>query len=58
MGFAKWVFAGAAIYGFIVLTPLYFLEGALARISGPVTYPEYYCGAGRLADKLRQRPRQ
>jgi hypothetical protein len=44
MRFAKWVFLGAGIYGFIVLTPLYFLEGAINRTSAPVTHPEYFYG--------------
>jgi hypothetical protein len=44
MRFAKWVFTLAAIYGVIVLFPPLFLESALARMSGPLTYPEYYYG--------------
>ena len=44
MSFAKWVFRLAGIYGFVVLTPLLFLEPALAARTGPVTYPEYYYG--------------
>jgi hypothetical protein len=44
MRFARWVFTAAGIYGLIVITPLYFLEGAVARTAGPVTHPEYYYG--------------
>jgi hypothetical protein len=44
MRFARWVFLAAGVYGFIVLTPLYFLEGAVSRTQGPVTHPEYYYG--------------
>jgi hypothetical protein len=44
MRFAKWVFLAAGIYGFIVLTPLYFLEGSVSASQGPVTHPEYYYG--------------
>jgi hypothetical protein len=42
--FASWTFTLAGLYGLIVITPLYFLEGAVARGSGPVTHPEYYYG--------------
>ena len=44
MRFAKWVFLAAGIYGFAVLAPLYFLEGAVSASYGPVTHPEYYYG--------------
>ena len=44
MIFAKRTFTWAAIYGVIVLTPTLFLEGAIARATGPITYPEYYYG--------------
>jgi hypothetical protein len=44
MRFAKWVFLAAGVYGFVVLTPLYFLEGAVSASQGPVTHPEYYYG--------------
>jgi hypothetical protein len=44
MSFAKWAYRLAGIYGFVVLTPLLFLEPALAARTGPVTYPEYYYG--------------
>src|SRR3954447_20056874 len=44
MKVAKWVFTLAAIYGVIVLVPPLFLEGMVAKMSGPVTYPEYYYG--------------
>jgi hypothetical protein len=44
MRFAKWVFLAAGVYGLIVLTPLYFLEGTVSATQGPVTHPEYYYG--------------
>jgi hypothetical protein len=44
MRFARWVFLAAGVYGFIVLTPLYALEGAVSATQGPVTHPEYYYG--------------
>jgi hypothetical protein len=45
MIFAKRVFSAAAIYGFIVLLPQYFLEAKTGRDFPPViTHPEYYYG--------------
>jgi hypothetical protein len=45
MIFAKRVFLGAAIYGFIVLLPQYFLEEATGRDFPPaITHPEYFYG--------------
>lgn len=44
MTFAKWVFTLAGIYGLIVMLPMYFLEGAITRASGPLTRPEDYYG--------------
>jgi hypothetical protein len=44
MGFARWVFLAAGVYGFVVLTPLYVLESAVSSSQGPVTHPEYYYG--------------
>jgi hypothetical protein len=44
MLFAKRVFTWAAIYGVIVLAPNLFLEGYVARSTGPLSYPEYYYG--------------
>ncbi len=44
MKFAKWVFTLASIYGVIVLIPPLFLEATVGKMSGPVTYPEYYYG--------------
>ncbi|MGZ3377911.1 MAG: hypothetical protein ACXU8S_15060 [Phenylobacterium sp.] len=49
MRFARWAFALAAIYGVIVLAPLLFAEGQIARTTGPVAYPEYYYGFAMLA---------
>jgi hypothetical protein len=43
--FARWVFLMAGIYGVLVLAPLYFLEGAIAKAAPPaVTHPEYFYG--------------
>jgi hypothetical protein len=43
--FAKIVFLVAGIYGLLILTPLYFLEGAIGRQTPPaITHPEYYYG--------------
>lgn len=45
MRFAKWVFLAAGVYGFLVLTPLYFLEDTIARRTPPaITHPEYFYG--------------
>ena len=45
MTFAKRVFLGAAIYGFIVLLPQYFLEEKTGRDFPPaITHPEYFYG--------------
>jgi len=44
MRFARWVFLIAGIYGLIVVTPQYFMEGMIARMTGPITHPEYFYG--------------
>lgn len=45
MRFAQIVFLVAGIYGLLVLTPLYFMEGAVGRLTPPpVTHPEYFYG--------------
>ena len=45
MTFAKRVFLIAAIYGFIVLVPQYFLEAKTGRDFPPaITHPEYFYG--------------
>ena len=45
MRFAKIVFLVAGIYGLVVLTPLYFLEGTVGqRTPPPITHPEFYYG--------------
>jgi hypothetical protein len=43
MRFARLIFTAAGIYGIVVLTPLYFLEGWLGRNAPPpITHPEFY----------------
>lgn len=44
MRFAKWVFLLSGVYGLIVITPMYFLEGAISRNSVPITHPENFYG--------------
>ena len=45
MKFARLVFLLAGIYGFIVLTPMYFLEERMGRdLPPPINHPEYYYG--------------
>ncbi|MDT8068777.1 MAG: hypothetical protein ROO76_11505 [Terriglobia bacterium] len=45
MRFAKIVFAAAGIWGFIVLTPLFFLEDKIGLTNPPaITHPEYFYG--------------
>jgi hypothetical protein len=45
MRFAKIVFLIAGIYGLLVLSPIYFMEGMIARQTPPaITHPEYFYG--------------
>ena len=45
MRFAKIVFLVAGIYGFLVLTPVYFMESAIGGFTPPaITHPEYFYG--------------
>jgi hypothetical protein len=45
MKFAPIVYGVAAAYGFLALTPLYFLIGKIGRDAPPpVTHPEFYYG--------------
>jgi len=45
MKFARIVFFVAGIYGFLVLTPIYFMESAIGRQTPPtITHPEYFYG--------------
>ena len=41
---ARWLFRGAAIYGLIVLLPLYLLERQVAAPAALLAHPEYYYG--------------
>jgi len=52
MRFAKIVFLVAGIYGVLILTPMYFMEGKIGRDVPPaITHPEYFYGflGGALA---------
>jgi hypothetical protein len=45
MRFARAVFLIAGIYGVLILTPIYFLEGKIGRETPPaITHPEYFYG--------------
>ena len=45
MKFARWVFTGAAIWGIVVLTPLYFLVDITGRpYAAPTSYPHFFYG--------------
>ena len=45
MKFAKVVFLVAGIYGFLVLTPIYFMENTIGQKTPPaITHPEYFYG--------------
>ncbi len=45
MKFAKVVFFIAGIYGLLILTPIYFMEGKIGRDTPPViTHAEYFYG--------------
>lgn len=45
MCFAKIVFFVAGIYGLLILTPIYFMEGRIGRETPPaITHPEYFYG--------------
>lgn len=45
MRFAKIVFYAAGIYGLLILTPIYFMEGRIGRETPPaITHPEYFYG--------------
>ena len=45
MRFAKWVFTLAGVWGFLVLTPLYFAQSRIGRDSPPaITHPEFFYG--------------
>ena len=39
-----WLFRGAAVYGLILLLPLYVLEGVAAAPDARLAHPEYYYG--------------
>lgn len=48
--FARRVFLAAGVYGLLVITPLYFLEGWVGRQNPPaITHPEFYYGFAGVA---------
>jgi hypothetical protein len=44
MRFAKWVFTLGGIWGLLIIGPMFFLEGAIARQTEPFTHPDSYYG--------------
>ena len=45
MKFARVVFRAAAVYGFLVIAPLYFMESQIGTASPPaITHPEHFYG--------------
>ncbi len=45
MKFARAVFLTVGIYGVLILTPIYFMEGKIGRETPPaITHPEYFYG--------------
>jgi hypothetical protein len=45
MKFARIVFFVAGIYGFLILTPIYFMENKIGQDTPPaITHPEYFYG--------------
>jgi hypothetical protein len=45
MKFTRWLFSIAAIYGLLLIAPLYFAEGQVGRKDPPaITHPEYFYG--------------
>ena len=41
---ASWLFAASGLYGIAVLSPLYWLEGEIAKTTGGFNHPEYFYG--------------
>ena len=45
MKFARVVFRAAAVYGILVIAPLYFMESLVGELSPPaITHPEHFYG--------------
>ncbi|HET9447297.1 MAG TPA: hypothetical protein VFO35_13610 [Steroidobacteraceae bacterium] len=45
MKLARWTFGIAGVYGILVIAPLYFAEGQIARNDPPpITHPEFFYG--------------
>ena len=50
MRFSRWVFAGAGIWGLMVVPPLFFLFDTVGRQDPPaITHPEFYYGFAGVA---------
>ena len=47
MKFARWIFIIAGIYGFVIITPMFFSEYQIGESFPPaITHPEYFYGFG------------
>jgi hypothetical protein len=44
MAFAKWVFTLGGIWGVLIVGSLFFLEGYIARTTGPISHPDTFYG--------------
>lgn len=44
MTFAKWVFTLGGAWGVLIIGSLFFLEGYVARATGPISHPDTYYG--------------
>ena len=45
MKVARWIFGIAAVYGFLVIAPLYFTEARIGHDDPPaITHPEFFYG--------------
>jgi hypothetical protein len=45
MKVARWIFGIAAVYGILVIAPLYFMEARIGHDDPPaITHPEYFYG--------------
>lgn len=44
MTYARWVFTLGGLWGVLLIGPLFFLEGVLAKAGGPFSHPDTYYG--------------